>query len=122
MAGAAVRIVIVDENKLYRTAVCSALRKVKNLQVVAKAEDGLAAIQAVERHRPDIVLMDISLQVINGLDAAWVIKSRFPGVKIILLTIHDLKSASEAAGKAGACCCLDKGCSPHELIQAIMAA
>jgi two-component system nitrate/nitrite response regulator NarL len=95
---------------------------VNNLEVVAKAEDGLAAIQAVERHRPDIVLMDISLQVINGLDAAWVIRSRFPGVKVILLTIHDLKLASEAASKAGACCCLDKGCSPNELIQAILAA
>lgn len=117
-----IHIVIAAENKLYRETLSRTIENEANLKVVAMAEDGLAAIQAVERHRPDLVIMGISMQVINGLDATWVIKHRFASVKIILLSAYDMQTASEAACKMGACCCLEKGCSPKELIQAIIAA
>ena len=61
------------------------------------------------------------MPVLNGIDATWVIKSKFPYVRVIVLSMQDVDSISEAACKAGACWCLNKDCSPNELIKAIMA-
>jgi len=122
MAATPLRIVVVDDSPLYRKTICGILQRKENLQVVAEAEDGLAGVQAVEKHRPDVVLMDISMPVLDGFDATWIIKAKFPDVRVIVLTMHDVESISEAACKAGACCCLNKACSPKEIFQAIMTA
>ena len=122
MAATPIRIVVVDDSPLYRRTVCNMLEKQPNLQVVAEAEDGLEAIQAVEKHRPDVVLMDVSMPVLNGIDATWIIKSKYPNVRVVILSMYDAESISEAACKAGACWCLNKECSPNEIIQAIMTA
>lgn len=122
MASTPLRIIVVDDSPLYRGTICSMLAKEPNLQVIAEAEDGLFAVQAVEKHKPDVVLMDVSMPVLNGIDATWIIKSKFPDVRVIVLSMHDLESISEAACKAGACWCLSKGCSSNEIIQAITTA
>jgi DNA-binding NarL/FixJ family response regulator len=122
MAATTIRVVVVDDNSPYRRAVCNILDKQPNMQVVAEAEDGLTAVQAVERHKPDAVLMDVSMPVLNGIDATFIIKHKFPNVRVIVLSMHDVDSISEAVCKAGACWCLKKDCSPNELIKAIMAA
>jgi two-component system response regulator DegU len=122
MAATSVRIVVADDILVYRRTICKLLQKDANLQVVAEAEDGLAAVQAVERHRPHVVLMDISMPVLDGFDATWIIKSKFPDTRVIVLSMHDVESISEAACKAGACWCLNKACSPKEIIQAIKTA
>ena len=116
------RIVVVDDSLQYRRVICNLLEKQPNMKVVAEAEDGLYAIQAVERHKPDVVLMDVSMPVLNGIDATWIIKSKFPDVRVIVLTMHEVDSTSEAAFKAGAFWCLDKECSPNELIRTIRTA
>ena len=116
------RIVVVDDSPQYRRVICNLLEKQPNMKVVAEAEDGLYALQAVERHKPDVVLMDVSMPVLNGIDATWIIKSKFPDVRVIVLTMHEVDSISEAAFKAGAFWCLDKDCSPNEIIRAIRAA
>jgi DNA-binding NarL/FixJ family response regulator len=122
MEPAPVRIVIADANQLYRKTLSGILHSKPNLHVVAGVEDGLAAIQAVEKHKPDVVVLDIGLPVIGGLDATWVIKSKFPDVRVIVLSLHDLESISISACKTGACWCLNKECTPNEIIQAIMTA
>jgi two-component system, NarL family, response regulator DegU len=119
MASTPLRIVVVDDSPLYRRTICNMLAKELNLQIVAEAEDGLYAVQAVEKHEPDVVLMDVSMPGINGLDATWMIRSKFPDVRVIILSMHDVESISEAACKAGACCCLSKECSSKEILQAI---
>jgi two-component system nitrate/nitrite response regulator NarL len=116
------RIVIVDDNLHYRNTISSYLQKKNNFQVVAEVGDGLAAIQAVEKHRPDVVLMDVSMPVMDGIDATWVIKSKFPEIRVIVLTMHDVGSISGAAFKAGTFWCLNKECSPNEIIKAIRTA
>jgi len=116
------RIVVVDDNSLYRRTICNILGIDPNFQVVAEAEDGLAAVQALEKHRPDVVLMDVTMPVLDGFDATWIIKSKFPEVRVIVLSMHDVETISEAACKAGACWCLNKECSPNEIRQAIMTA
>jgi DNA-binding NarL/FixJ family response regulator len=66
--------------------------------------------------------MDISMPVMDGIDATWVIKSKFPEIRVIVLTMHDVGSISGAAFKAGAFWCLNKECSPNEIIKAIRTA
>ncbi len=122
MTGAPIRILIVDDNEHYRKTISRILGKNPNLQIVGEAEDGLEAIQAVENLRPNIVLMDFSLPVMDGIDATWVIKSKFPEIRVIVMTMHDVGCISEAAFKAGAFWCLHKGCSPREIIKAIRTA
>jgi DNA-binding NarL/FixJ family response regulator len=117
-----IRIVVVDDSPVYRKTICNMLKKDSNLQVVAEAEDGHAAVQAVEEHEPDVVLMDVSMPILNGIDATRIIKYKFPDVRVIILSMHDVESISEAACKAGACWCLNKECSPKEIIEAIMTA
>jgi DNA-binding NarL/FixJ family response regulator len=122
MTATPIRIVVADDSPLYRRTICNVLEKQPNLRVVAEAEDGLSAVQAVEKHKPDAVMMDVSMPVLNGIDATWIIKSKYPDVRVIVLTMHEVESISEAACKAGACWCLNKECSPKEIIKAIMAA
>jgi len=122
MSAAPIRIVIADHSPLYRKMVCNMLEKEPRLQVVAEAEDGLYAVQAVEKLKPDVVLLDVGMPVINGIDATWIIKSKFPNVRVIVLTMHEVGSTSEAAFKAGAFWCLDKECTPEEMIRAIKTA
>jgi DNA-binding NarL/FixJ family response regulator len=122
MPAAPIRIIVADHSPLYRKMVCSMLEKEPKLQVVAEAEDGLYAVQAVEKLKPDVVLMDVGMPVINGIDATWIIKSKFPNVRVVVLTMHDVDSTSEAAFKAGAFWCLDKECTPNEMIRAIRTA
>ena len=122
MTAVPIRIVVVDDSPLYRGTICNMLEKQPKLQVVAEAEDGLAAVQAVEKHEPDVVLMDISMPVLNGIDSTKIITSKYPKVRVIVLSMHDVESISESACKAGACWCLNKACSPKEVFKAIMTA
>ena len=118
-AAAHTRIVIVDDSQPYRKALCSILQKRPNLKVVAEAEDGHAGIQAVEKHKPDVVLMDISMPVMNGIDATRIIASKFPDAKVIVLTMHTDSSYSDQAHRVGACLFLAKDCGKEKLFSAI---
>ena len=119
MATTPIRIVIVDDNKFFRKTVCSILQKKTNLQVVAEAEGGLAAIQAVKNHRPEVVLMDINMPAPDGLDATRIIATKFPATKIIVFTMHTDEIFSDRAYKAGACHFLTKDCGKEKLFSAI---
>jgi DNA-binding NarL/FixJ family response regulator len=119
MATTPIRIVIVDDNKFFRKTVCSILQKKTNLQVVAEAEGGLAAIQAVKNHRPEVVLMDINMPAPDGLDATRIIATKFPDTKIIVFTMHTDEIFSDRAYKAGACHFLAKDCGKEKLFIAI---
>ena len=113
------RIVVADDSPPYRDAICSILQTEPNLQVVAEAGDGVYAIEAVKKHRPDVVLMDITMPVLNGIEATRIIRSKFPDTRVLVLTMHTDKSFSDRAYQAGACRFLSKGCSKNELLRAI---
>jgi two-component system nitrate/nitrite response regulator NarL len=98
------------------------LEKQPNMKVVAEAGDGLYAIQAIQTHRPDVVLMDVTMPMLDGIETTRRIKSKHPNVRVIILSMHDVESISGTAYGAGVCWCLNKGCSPNEMIRAIMTA
>jgi len=119
MGAAPTRIVIVDDSQPYRKALCSILQKKTNLKVVAEAENGQAGIQAVEKHKPEVVLMDINMPVMNGIDATHIITTKFPDTKVIVLTMNTDEIFSDRAYKAGACHFLAKDCGKEKLFSAI---
>jgi two-component system response regulator DegU len=114
-----IRIGIVDDNELVRRTVHTILDCSPNLQVVAEAENGSAGISLVELMQPDVVLMDISMPGMDGIEATRIISSRFPDTKVIVLTMHSDQTSADTALQAGACRFLTKDCGREELLKAI---
>ena len=117
--GHTIRIGIADDNAMFRKILRSTIVMQPGMNVVGEAEDGSSAIEMVEKHRPEIVLMDISMPVLDGIEATRIIRSEFPGTKVLVLTMHAVEIFSDRAYQAGACRFLSKGCGKEELLSAI---
>lgn len=96
-ADAKVRILVVDDNEAFRRFVTSTFRDRQNLTVVGEASDGLEAVQRAEALQPDLILLDIGLPEVNGLEAARQIRRLAPNARIIFLT---QESASDVVAEA----------------------
>ena len=114
-----IRVGIVDDNELVRRTLHSILDCSPNLRVVAEAENGSAGISLVELLQPDVVLMDINMPVLDGIEATRTISSRFPDTKVIILTMHSDQTYADTALQAGACRFLTKDCGKEKLLDAI---
>ncbi len=97
-----VRIVIADDHAVYRRGLRRALGGEPTVAVVAEADDGLEAIARVEELVPDVVLMDIRMPRLNGIDATREIRSRVPSVRVVMLTVSEEEDDLFEAIKAGA--------------------
>jgi two-component system NarL family response regulator len=97
-----VRIVIADDHAVYRRGLRQALGADPTIAVVAEADDGLEAIAQVEELVPDVVLMDIRMPRLNGIDAAREIRTRVPSVRVVMLTVSEEEDDLFEAIKAGA--------------------
>jgi DNA-binding NarL/FixJ family response regulator len=96
------RVVVADDQALIRTAIRTLLESASDIEVVAEAADGREAVSAVERHRPDVVLMDIRMPVLDGIEATRAIRALDHGVAVIVLTTYDLDQYVFQAVRAGA--------------------
>jgi two-component system, NarL family, response regulator DegU len=114
-----IRVGIVDDNELVRTTLHTMLGCSQKLHVVAEASTGSAGLSLVKLMQPDVVVMDISMPDMDGIEATRIISSRFPETKVVVLTMHDDKAYSEAALQAGACRFLTKDCGREDLLNAI---
>ena len=83
------RIVIAEDHKILREGLKSLVKSNEDFEIVAEAGDGLEAIRAVEKHHPDLLLLDLSMPRMSGISVIKDIKSRFPETKILALTIHE---------------------------------
>jgi DNA-binding NarL/FixJ family response regulator len=115
------RVLIVDDHKLFRAGIRSLLQKVSGIEVVAEAADGRESLRLIERHRPDVVLMDIVMPGLNGLDAAARIARTFPATRIIVLSMKAGEDSVLQTLRAGAAGYLVKTADPAELEMAIRA-
>src|SRR5690349_4653545 len=91
------RVLVVDDNEPFRRFVASALREWLNLNVIGEAGDGLEAVQRAEALQPDLILLDIGMPELNGLEAAQQIRKLVPNARIIFLT---QEPASDVVGEA----------------------
>jgi DNA-binding NarL/FixJ family response regulator len=108
----------VDDRSQTREGLKALLATAPQVQVVGEAADGREAIHLLEVRQPDVVLMDASMPVMDGLEAARLIKAQWPAVRVIILTIHPGLRAEALA--AGADAFLVKGCPESELLAAIL--
>jgi len=120
MANHTIRLVVVDDNKAFRDALRSFLDKQPDLKIVAEAENGLVGVEKVKDHQPDVVLMDISMPLLNGIDATRMITSKFPDIKVIVLSVHGPDTGfPRKAYEAGAFSYFSKTSSRTEILAAI---
>jgi DNA-binding NarL/FixJ family response regulator len=115
------KIVIADDHEVVVEGLHRILDR-RRFDVVGVANDGLALIQAAERLRPDVIVTDLAMPRLNGIDAAREIRRRNPNLKIIFLTMHAEVAYATAALGAGAAGYLLKSAAGEELIDAIDAA
>ena len=114
-----VRIVLVDDHKIVRDGLRSLLESEEEIEVVAEAEDGRQAVETIRQSRPDIVIMDVGLPELNGIDATRQIVGVAPGIKVIALSIHSDTQFVSGMFSAGASAYLLKNSAFEELVLAI---
>ena len=112
---APLRVLLVDDHALVRAGMRSLLQDLPDVEVVAEAGDGAEALAAAERERPDVVLMDIAMKGMNGLEAAARLREGLPGVKVIILSMHTSEEYVLLALRAGAAAYLIKDSATSEL-------
>jgi two-component system NarL family response regulator len=114
-----IRVVICDDHALFRRGLRMVLEAEDGMAVVAEAGDGEASIRLVEEHQPDVVLMDVRMPVLSGIEATRVIRERVPAAKVLVLTVSDDEHDLYEAVKAGAAGYLLKEISIDEVAAAI---
>lgn len=115
------RILIADDHALVRRGLRSVLEAQTNWTVCGEAQDGREAVKVALKLRPDIVLLDVTMPELNGLDATRQICRGLPGTPILILTMHESEELCGEAVQAGASGCVLKSDSPRQLLAAIEA-
>ncbi|HKZ55855.1 MAG TPA: response regulator transcription factor [Anaerolineales bacterium] len=113
------RVLITDDHAIVRTGLRTLLKTDASLELVAEASGGYEAIDLVEKTRPDVLLLDLSMPDLDGIAVTKKIKPRFPDVRILILTIHEDQAMLREAIRAGASGYILKRAAEGELISAI---
>ena len=116
------RLLLVDDHAVVRSGLRMLLENERDLEIVGEAENAKGALEAATRLKPDVILMDIGLPDLSGIDATREIKKQFPNVAIVALTIHEDEEYFFKMLEAGATGYVPKRAAPEELITAIRAA
>ncbi len=116
-----IRIVLADDHNLVRSGLKSLLSGMQGVEVIAEATNGKEAVDLVGSLRPDVVLMDIGMKVLNGIEAAALLTRDYPTVRVIILSMHDTQDFVSQALKAGAAGYVLKDAAPLELEFALQA-
>ena len=114
-----IRVLLADDHKLVRAGIRSLLERLPDVEVVAEASDGREAIRLVEQHDPQIVLMDLAMPGLNGLEATQHLTKAFPKVRVLILSIYADEEHVYQGLRAGAAGYLLKGAATEELELAI---
>ncbi|WP_088571940.1 response regulator transcription factor [Thermoflexus hugenholtzii] len=117
--GRKIRILIADDHPVLRRGLRALIEEEPDMEVVGEAGNGLEAVQLAERLRPDVVIMDISMPELDGLEATRRIRERFPSTYILILTVHAHERYLFPVLKAGASGYVRKTAADEELIEAI---
>ena len=113
------RVLIIDDHPLFRQGIRWSLEEIGDMEVVGEAENGQEAIKLAERAMPDVVLVDINLPGLNGLEVARVIKRRDPRIAMIVLSVYEDDEQLFQAIKVGAAAYSSKDVHPNDLVAMI---
>jgi DNA-binding NarL/FixJ family response regulator len=114
-----IRVLVADDHKILRQGLAGLLGEEPDIEVVGEAGDGLEAIAMAEKTQPDVVLMDVTMPHVDGIEATARITARLPHIRVIGLSMHEEKDLAAALRAAGAVACLSKGGSSDLLITTI---
>ncbi len=116
-----IRVFLADDHLILREGIRSILEKVPDIEMIGEADNGNEAVAKVEQFAPDVVLMDITMPGLNGLEATRQIKQKHPSIKVLILTMHETDQYLSEMLEAGASGYVVKTTTSRELISAIRA-
>lgn len=116
---AQIRVLVVDDHNLFRAGVRAVLEDIEDILVCSDVPSGEEALVQLRAHRPDIMLTDISMKGMTGLDLAERVSREFPTIRTIILSMHASKEYAERAFRCGAAGYLVKDAAVHEVERAI---
>jgi len=114
-----IRVLLGDDHRIIRQGLCALLEKEPDIEVIGEAEDGYSIIELARKLKPQVVVMDITMPNLNGIEATHHITKEVPGVKVLALSMHVDQRFVEEMLKAGATGYLPKDCASEELARAI---
>jgi DNA-binding NarL/FixJ family response regulator len=117
-----IKVLIVDDHTIVRQGLCALLNAEKNIEVIGEAENGWEVVELTKQLKPDVIVMDISMPKLNGIETMIKIKKESPDTAIIMLSMHSNKELIFQVLRAGASGYLVKNSASSELISAIKAA
>ena len=116
-----IRVLLADDHELVRHGLCKILDQQQDIEVIAEVGDGQAAVRLAREVLPDVIILDITMPVLNGLDAARAILAENPGARIIMLSMHHAERIVRDTLAAGASGYVPKDSGPEELLLAVRA-
>jgi DNA-binding NarL/FixJ family response regulator len=117
-----VRVIVADDHHLVRQGIGMLLEKADDIEVIGEAEDGLEAVELAERLTPDVVVMDVSMPRLNGVQATELIRARLPATQVVVLSMHSDETTVRQALRRGAKAYVLKRSVGEELLLAVRAA
>ena len=114
-----IRLLIADDHPVFRDGLASLLDPLPGIEVVARAADGVEAVALAGEHRPDVVIMDVQMPRMNGIDATRAVVAARPGTGVLVLTMGEDDGTVLSALRAGARGYLRKGAEQDEIVRAI---
>jgi DNA-binding NarL/FixJ family response regulator len=116
----AITVVVADDHSVVRSGLRALLATVDDIDIIGEAATGTEAIQLVDEHLPDVVLMDVQMPNGDGIEATRAITARHPSVSVLILTMYDDDDTVFAALRAGARGYLLKGAEQHDVVRSIV--
>lgn len=117
-----IRVLLVDDHPLVRRSIRALLESSGKIKVVAEAADGAEAVEQAAQLKPDVVVMDVKMPRMDGLQATRAMRAQAPGMRVVLLSMYSATDLDESVFKAGATAFVPKQVAATELLPAIRAA
>jgi DNA-binding NarL/FixJ family response regulator len=115
-----IKILLADDHRIVREGIRSLLEKDENIEVIGEAENGREAVQLARELSPDVILMDVAMPLLNGLEATLQIKRDCPEIKVLALSVHEDEEYIRQMLASGAMGYITKYSATDELLQAVM--